>query len=241
MSLPACQRTGKRRPTRRVWSGGGAPVYETLGLWRALWLSPRWQVRREFLVLVTDLDARETAPLLGTAKVQVQWGTLTDADIPAIHAANPRLSEIEMRRRWREGQECIGGWVDGSLAHYRWDTARTASLPYLRGVFEPLDGDTFVFDAFTHRAFRGQGIHALSTARALDRSRARGFRRSITLVAWWNVAALRVLREKAGRETAGTVVYWRLGIAEWHIVTGSVELGAHGRLHVAPRLAGGSS
>ena len=216
-------------------------MYETVGLCRALWLSPRWQVRREFLVLVTDLYALKRAPLLDASKVQVRWEALTDADIPAIRAANPKLSETEMRRRWCEGQECIGGWVDGSLAHYRWDTARTAYLPYLRKVFEPLDGDTFVFDAFTHRAFRGRGIHSLSTAGALDRSRAQGFRRSITLVAWWNVAALRVLREKAGREIAGTVVYWRLGIAERHNATGSVELGANGRLHVAQRFARGST
>jgi hypothetical protein len=208
-------------------------VYDTLGLWRALWLSPRWQVRRKFVVLVTDLRAAGTRPSLAGAKVAVRWAALTEADIPALRAANAKLSEAEMRRRWREGQECIGGWVDGALAHYRWDTAKASYLPYLQAVFEPLDGDTFVYEAFTQRAFRGQGIHSLSTTRAFDRSREQGFRRSITVVAWWNAAALRVLREKAGRDLAGTIVYWRLGIATRHVVTGSVKVAPDGRLYVA--------
>lgn len=215
-------------------------MYDTLGFWRALWLSPRWQVRREFLVLVTDLRAEGARPSLAGAKVAVRWAALTEADIPALRAANPKLSEAEMCRRWREGQECIGGWVDRTLAHYRWDTAKPSYLPYLQAAFEPLDGDTFVFEAFTRPEFRGQGIHSLSTARAFDRSREQGLRRSITLVAWWNAAALRVLREKAGRDVAGTIVYWRFGIATRHVVTGSVKLARHGRLYVAERCAGES-
>src|SRR4029453_14815322 len=119
--------------------------------------------------------------------------------------------------------------------HYRWDTAQPSYLPYLQATFEPLDGDTFVFEAFTLPAFRGQGIHSLSTARAFDRSREQGFRRSITLVAWWNAAALRALREKAGRDSPGTMLCWRLGIAARHVITGSVKVAPHGRLYVADR------
>ena len=62
---------------------------------------------------------------------------------------------------------------------------QVASLPYLRRVFQPLDEDTFVSRLHPPRV-PWEGIDSLSTAGALDRSRARGFRRSITLVAWWN-------------------------------------------------------
>jgi len=197
-----------------------------------------WQVRREFLVLVTDLRAPTPPALSRAATVPVRWETLTEADMPAIHAANPKLSDAEMRRRWREGSECVGAWVGDALAHYRWETARPAYLPYLCGVFEPLDGDRFGVDAFTQRAFRGHGIHSLSTALAYDGARAQGFRRSITMVAWWNAAAMRVLRDRANREVAGTIVHWRLGIPARHVVTGSVKLGTSGRFHVAARGAG---
>ena len=70
-----------------------------------------WQVRREFLVLVTDLRAPTPPTLSRAATVPVRWETLTEADMPAIHAANPKLSDAEMRRRWREGSECVGAWV----------------------------------------------------------------------------------------------------------------------------------
>ena len=206
-------------------------MYETLGLWRALWLSPRWQVRKEYIVLAKDLRT-ETPKLLTETQVPVRWTVLTEAEIPSLRAANPALSETEMRRRWQEGQECVGGWVDDSLAHYRWDTWTRTYLPYLKRDFEPREGDALVFDAFTHRAFRGKGIHSLSTALALDRARQRGFARSITMVAWWNRAALRVVFEKAKRDVVGTVGYWQLGTATKHFVSGSVRFCALGHVYV---------
>ena len=213
-------------------------MYETLGLWRALWLSPRWQVRREYVVLVKDLHTVETPALLREARVPVRWTVLTDADIPSLRAVNPRLSETEMRRRWQAGEECLGGWIDDSLTHYRWDTVKRAYLPYLKTFFEPLEGDILASEAFTHPAFRGRGIHSLSTAMALDRAGVRGFSRSITIVAWWNAASLRVVREKAEREAVGTVGYWQLGIARRHFVTGTVRFNAAGHVYVARSAAG---
>ncbi len=207
-------------------------MYETLGLWRTLWLSPRWQIRKRFLVLVTALQSSVTAPALRRSRVAVDWIVLTEADIPAIRTAYPGLPEKEMHRRWREGQECVGARVGASLAHVRWDTARPAYLPYLKRVFEPLDGDTLAVDAFTHPAFRGLGIHSQSAAVAFDRARERGFIRSITMVAWWNAAALRVLQDKAGRQVAGTVGYWQLGPATRHFASGAVVLETGGRLRV---------
>lgn len=208
-------------------------MYDTLGLWRTLWLSPRWQVRKEYLVLVKDLRSVETPALLRKAGVRVRWTSLTEADIPPLRAVNPGLSEAEMRRRWQEGEECLGGWIDEVLVHYRWDTAKRAYLPYLKKCFEPLEGDTLVSEAFTHPAFRRQGIHSLSTALALDRARERGFARCLTLVAWWNAAALRVVLDKARRDVAGTVGYWHLGVATRHFVTGMVRFSASGHVYVA--------
>jgi len=201
-------------------------VYETLGLWRTLWLAPRWKIRKRFLVLVTALRSAAGAPAMHGSQAAVEWTVLTEADIDAIRTAHPRVSDAELRCRWHEGQECVGGWVDGTLAHVRWDSDRRTYLPYLRRAFEPLTGDTFVVEAFTRPDFRGRGIHAQSTAFALDRARARGFTRSITMVAWWNAPALHVLRDKAGREVAGSVGYWQLGPVIRHFATGSVRLAA---------------
>jgi hypothetical protein len=121
-------------------------VYETLGFWRALWLAPRWWVRKEYLVLVKDLRALEPSSLPRVGGPPVRWITLTEADIPSLRAATPKLSEAELRRRWDEGQECLGGWIDDALAYYRWDTSRRADLPFLKKVFNPEAGDTLVFE-----------------------------------------------------------------------------------------------
>jgi GNAT superfamily N-acetyltransferase len=199
-------------------------VYETLGLWRTVWLAPQWKLRKRFLVLVTALQPAVDAPALRGSKTAVEWRSLTEADIDAIRATHPGVSDTELRRRWHEGQACVGGWVDGALAHVRWDSDRRTYLPYLKRAFEPLTGDTLVVEAFTRPDFRGRGIHSQSTALAFDRARARGLTRSITMVASWNAPALHVLRDKAGREVAGSVGYWQVGPVIRHFATGAVRL-----------------
>jgi hypothetical protein len=201
-------------------------------LWRALWLSPRWQIRREYLVLAKDLVG-SAVPASPGSRVPVEWRVLSEADLPALRIANPGLSEAEARQRWGDGQECLGGWIDGRLAHYRWDASRRTYLPYLKRRFDLLEGDTLGTGSWTHRAFRGQGIHSLATIQALGRARQRGFTRSLTMIAWWNTAAMHVSREKAGRDVAGTVGYWQLGITTRHFATGSVRFDAAGTVYVA--------
>jgi len=208
-------------------------VRETLGLWRAAWLSPRWWLRKEYRALATDLSVIEAAPLLRGARARPQWTIVGHTDIPALLAANPKLTVEEVRRRWGEGQQCVGGWVDGVLAHYRWDTTRRSYLPYLDLTFDPAPGDILVWEAHTHRAYRGQGLHSLSTARAFEEARAAGLSRSITFVAWWNKPALRVVQGKGGREPVGTVGYWQLPLRRRYFTTGAVRLGPKGTLLVA--------
>ena len=208
-------------------------MYDTLGLWRALWLSPRWQIRKTYLVLSKDLSTVETRDAAAATRVSLTWRVLTEDDISSLRAVNPDLSEAEMRRRWTEGQSCLSAWIGESLAHYRWETDRACYLPYVKKPFEPLTGDTLVTDAFTRRVFRKQGIHSQSTASALVSARERGLSRSITMVAWWNVAARRVVLEKARREVVGTVGYWNFGVGTQHFATGHVRFGPAGQLYVA--------
>lgn len=207
-------------------------MYDTIGLWRTLWLSPRWQIRKEYLVLSKDLSSVDARPPADEARVPTRWATLTDGDISSLRAANPRLSETEMRRRWQEGQQCIGAFVGDGLVHYRWETDKRCYLPYLKKTFEPLEGDIFVSDAFTNPAFRGRGLHSLSTARTLACARQRGLRRSLTMLAWWNTVARRVILEKARREVMGHVGYWQLGLTTRHFATGKVRFGTSGEVYV---------
>ena len=128
-------------PLRRV-----ADVRRTLGLRRFLATLPRWALRPEFHVVVRDLGMPLPAisPLAG-----VRWAPLSWRDAAAITALNPALSALEQRRRWEEGQICVGGWLDAALVHSWWETTRPAYLPYLGRSFRPARGDVCVVEAFT--------------------------------------------------------------------------------------------
>jgi hypothetical protein len=57
--------------------------------------------------------------------------------VAAITTVNAALTGVEPRRRWEEGQICVGGWLGGALVHYWWETTRPADLPYLGRSFRP--------------------------------------------------------------------------------------------------------
>ena len=209
-------------------------MHHTLGFWRRMSASLRWKVERRYFVLIKDLQRSAPPPAL-TSRLDLtslRWTRLTDAEISAVRAMNATLSEAEIRRRWREGQECLLGWMDETLVHYRWDTTRPAYLPYLLKTFRPLEGDTLTTETFTHRAFRGRGIHSVSWALALRRARDSHLARSITIVAWWNAPSLRVNLEKAQKRIAGMVGYWGAGIVRRHFATGLVRFGVDGEVYI---------
>ena len=195
---------------------------------RALTLAPRWAVRREYLVVVRDL----ASPRGGDARLpsvgDIRWSRLFPKDAGRLREANPGLCPDEVRRRVEEGQECTVGWQGSTIVHYRWDSSRPAYLPYLRAVFSPAAGDIFAVDAFTHPAYRRRGIDWVATARALENARARGFARSVTVVARWNVPGIRVGRDKMSGRVVGRVTRWELGPLSRLRVTGDVQLTARG-------------
>lgn len=211
-------------------------AYRTLGGRRLLRVLPQWLVRQEYVVLVRDLGQ----PLPEIPPHQpLRWTQLTEAEIPRLRAINPALSDADIHRRLREGAECVLCWIGNALAHYWWETARPAHLPYLRKNFLPLEGDIYVGEAFTHRAFRGQGITTATAIVALHRARDRGFSRSIGITAWWNAPSLRVSWQRTGRTLAGTVGCWRVGPWRRYFVTGDVHFDGDTSISVAkqPRRA----
>jgi hypothetical protein len=89
-------------------------------------------------------------------------------------------------------------------------------------------GDIFAVDAFTHPAYRRRGIDWVATVRALEDARVRGFARSVTVVARWNVPGVRVGLDKMSGRIVGTVTRWELGPFRRLRVTGGVQLTAGG-------------
>lgn len=196
-------------------------AYRTLGLRRMLWVAPQWLLRQEYLVLVKDL--RLPLPEV-PAHESLRWTGFTEAQIDRVLAINPALSEAEIRRRLKEGQECLLCWIGESLVHYRWDATASPYLPYLGKTLRFLEGDIHATDIFTHPAFRGRGIQTASSIMALHRARDLGLSRSIGIVAWWNAPSLRVNLQKTGRSVAGTVGFWNAGLWRYYFTTGNVYL-----------------
>ncbi len=129
-------------------------AYRALGFGRTLWVAPLWLVQREFLVLIRDLRS----PLSDVRPFdRLRWSSLSDAEIPYLCAINPTLSIAEIQRRRTEGCECLLGWVDGSLAHYRWHTTTTTFLPYLGKSFPLIEGDIFSVRSIPIRPFAATG------------------------------------------------------------------------------------
>jgi GNAT superfamily N-acetyltransferase len=200
-----------------------------LGWRRVVWLSPWWAVRRRYVVLARDL--RQPLPE-APARDDVRWSVLTEADIDALRTINPTFGETDIRRRWREGQECLLGWMDGVLAYARWDATGSTYLAYLDRTLELPPGDVLSATAFTDPRFRGRGLHAFFHLLALRRARERGSRRSLSVVAWWNTPALRVSRDYAGRQALGTIGYWGFGSFKHYFATGAVTLDAGSSFHL---------
>jgi len=200
----------------------------TLGVLQALALTPRWAVRRKYFVVVRDLATPRDGHARGFAIDDLRWASLAAEDAERLRETNPDLSPAEVRRRLEEGQECTVVWQGSTIVHYRWDTTRPAYLPYLGAVFSPAAGDIFAVEAFTHPAYRRRGIDWVATARALEDARARGFARSVTVVALWNTPGLRVGLERMSGRVVGTVTRWELGLFRRLRVTGAVRLMAGG-------------
>ncbi len=207
-------------------------VYRTLGLRRMLWVAPQWLLRQEYLVLVKDL--RLPLPEV-SASESLRWTALTEAQIDRVLALNSALLEAEIRRRLKEGQECLLCWMGESLVHYRWDATASPYLTYLGKTFRLQKGDTHATDIFTQPGFRGRGIQTVSSIMALHRARDLGLSRFITIVAWWNAPALRVNLQKTGRSVAGTVGYWNAGLWRHYFTTGNVYLDDSGNIHIRPQ------
>jgi GNAT superfamily N-acetyltransferase len=156
---------------------------------RLAWTVPRWLVRREFLVTVKDLSGPLPPLARGT---DVAWRRLAAAEIPRLLAESPTLTETEVWRRLREGQECWVGWAGDIPAHWRWETSVEAYFPYLHRGVRPLDGDRWIVDVYTHPSRRRRGLYAAATVAAMHRAREQGHRRLIGLIAAWNASARRV-------------------------------------------------
>jgi hypothetical protein len=226
--LPPRDERGSPRRLRRL-TNRLLDVGRTIGFVRLAWAVPRWLVRREFLVTVKDLS--DPLPPL-PRDTDVVWRRLAAAEIPRLLAESPTLTEAEVSRRLREGQECWVAWAGDLPAHWRWETSVEAYFPYIHRGMRPLTGDRWIVDVYTHPSWRRRGLYAAATVAAMHRAREAGHRRLIGLIAAWNTPARRVAERELQRSVIGTVGYWTIGPWRPPLVRGRVRLDDQGRVVV---------
>jgi hypothetical protein len=192
---------------------------------------PRWLVRREFLVLVGDL--RDVRSPSGFPPADLRLALLTPEDVPSLAPFHPRMSASEVQRRWREGQECLVGWIGSVPAYYRWDCSGPAYLSYLRKTLHPPPGTVLTLDVRTHPRFQGQRIGAFGAAFANRLGLERGHRYRLGLVARWNRHVVRYNRA-IGARAHGSVGYWQAVVRRLYFATGRIHIEGERVLVVRP-------
>jgi hypothetical protein len=193
--------------------------------WRLPWTALAWLVRPKYLLITRDL----AAPLPPVPDCAVtRWSRFVESDAEALCAANPALTEADLRHRLADGQQCYLGWVGPTLVNYRWETTRPTQLPYLGRIIRPRPGQVFVGEVFTAPAFRRRGIDSAAATLALHRMRAEAVHQALGLVAWWNSPELRVARHRWDARTPGAIGYWNLGGRRRYFASGAVRLDTGG-------------
>jgi GNAT superfamily N-acetyltransferase len=179
-----------------------------VGLPALLWVGSSWLVRRTFLILARELpsDLPDVPAVPG-----VVWSTFEAADVPALLAANPLLTEGEVRRRLRDWRDCRLAWVDRTLAHYHWGATGRPYLPYLGRRVSLHPQDYLIAETFTAPRFRRRGLHTAASLRCLHQARELGFARVVGFIASWNTPSLAVAERRMGRRVVGVASSWTLG------------------------------
>jgi len=226
--------TGARQPLERLGPRVGE-AFRILGH-RLLWEGPKHLVRPVYQVVAKDLSQiGEVEDLLAGVRQPpgLRFSALGEADLETLHRADPRLSPGEARRRLQTGEICALCWLDGELAHYRWEFETAALLPFLGASLRLLDGDAFNSESYTVPAFRRRGLQHLTAIAAYREFRDRGFRRYLAVVTPWNRPSMAGTL-KRGFRIVGSIGCWRLGRMRRYFATDQVRLVDHATFIVDP-------
>lgn len=113
--------------------------------------------------------------------------------------------------RLARGETLFSISVDKTLAHYGWLTcpARSIAIPEVDQTYELPAGAAYLYDFFTHPAFRQRGMYQASLQRILTELRSRDCTAAYIGVAPSNVPSCRAI-EKQGFQPIATLGYRRI-------------------------------
>lgn len=122
----------------------------------------------------------------------------------------PGAARERVLDRLRSGQVCFVARHEGSVVSACWATTEAAWSDYLACVIPVEAGEVFMFDAFTHPAYRGRGIAPALCAQQLNHYCQAGLGRATRAVLPENAPALRA-HAKAGFRPYAMIGMLRVG------------------------------
>jgi GNAT superfamily N-acetyltransferase len=149
-----------------------------------------------------------------------ELGERAAALIPQI---NPGARPQTIRRLLEQGATCYAARRGGRIVHYRWYTSQPVWLDFLQLRWVPQPGDYTTLSAFTIPEYRGRGLSRRYSDAGLARARASGLKRAVFTVAWWNVPAVVLERDRTATRV-GDVTLWKLGPWRVHSRSGAVTI-----------------
>jgi GNAT superfamily N-acetyltransferase len=176
-----------------------------------------WLVARRFRIFVVDVDRIVHKPL------EDGWEELGERAAALIPQINPGARPQTIRRLLEQGATCYAARRGGRIVHYRWYTSQPVWLDFLQLRWVPQPGDYTTLSAFTIPEYRGRGLSRRYSDAGLARARASGLKRAVFTVAWWNVPAVVLERDRTATRV-GDVTLWKLGPWRVHSRSGAVTI-----------------
>lgn len=118
--------------------------------------------------------------------------------------------EPEIVERFDRGDRCFGIFVDGRLAASGWFAFDSIEPEHCFGFGIAMPASvSYMYKGFTHPDFRGQRLHGVVMAMALDAmAQSDGITALVSTVDWTNEASLRSC-DRLGYQRLGQVIAWR--------------------------------
>jgi ribosomal protein S18 acetylase RimI-like enzyme len=141
------------------------------------------------------LFARELSPppSMPTLSVEVAIRLLDGAEFrQCTDGLRKSLSQRSFVERVERGNVCFALSVEGRIVHTAWVALRRGPIEYLRRDLALGEDEIFIFDSYTHPEYRSLHLATARAAFVAEFYAAKGFRRSLGVVAVENTAGLAV-------------------------------------------------
>jgi GNAT superfamily N-acetyltransferase len=150
-----------------------------------------------------------------TPQIPVAFSTLAPAQIDEYLQCHGEFPRSDLEERFARGDEGFVARHEGRIVCTSWTSGTVRYFSTLGCRYAPGPSEVYLYDSFTHPAFRGLAIAPALGVHVLERLRGAGITRATMAVSVQNFANRRA-RAKTGFRPYERMDYLRLGRRAWH-------------------------